>query len=175
MPNTPTAAPLYRKRFIPQELICLKDDRLLFENDELLLTEWETLHPKKNLASGLSAYFPKQGFKVSRFRDRNGQPMFWYCDIVRRDPHPDGGTVYTDLLIDVIVYPDGTVRVVDLDEAGSALSSGILPPELLSEALKKADSLLSLIYSGRFPVLTKLVEQAEEGILPEPDWHYPFR
>lgn len=169
-----TALPLYRKRFCPEEFICLKDDILLFENEELLLTKWEALHPKKTLSYGYSAYFPKQGFKISHFHSTVGKPMFWYCDIVRHDPHPDGGTVYTDLLIDVIVYPDGNVRVVDLDEAADALSDGLITEELLTDALRKADKLLSVIYSGHFPLLTKPVSDAEEGILPDSDWHYPL-
>ena len=43
--------------------------------------------------------------------------LFWYCDIV--DHTFDTATdtyIFTDLLVDVIVYPDGFVKVVDLDE-----------------------------------------------------------
>ena len=34
--------------------------------------------------------------------------------------------IVTDLLADVIVYPDGFVKVVDLDELGEALEKGLL-------------------------------------------------
>ena len=58
---------LYRRRIIPEECILLKDDRILFCDEDHIVTAWNTLHPKKDLHHGWSCYFLKGGFKGIRF------------------------------------------------------------------------------------------------------------
>ena len=57
---------LYRKRYIPNESILLKDDNILFADDKLIITSWKTLKPRKDISYGYSAYFIDKGFKVSK-------------------------------------------------------------------------------------------------------------
>lgn len=153
---------IYRKRLIPQECVCLKDDLCLYRDREIIVTSWNTLKPKKTLHHGLSCYFLERGYKVSKFYDQNGDLISWYCDIVDYDYDAETDTyVVTDLLADVIVYPDGQVRVVDLDELAQALDSGLLSEELLKKALRRLNRLLGLIYNGSFPSLQKCIEDQE--------------
>ena len=70
--------------------------------------------------------------------------------------------MFTDLLADVIVYPDGFVRVVDLDELADAFRDGLIDSDQLQTALRHLDKLLSLIYKGAFPRLQKYIEDFEE-------------
>ena len=72
---------LYRKRLIPEECVLLKDDRLLYRDEEIIVTAWNTLKPRKDLHHGLSCYYLQEGIKVSRFYDENGSLLYWYCDI----------------------------------------------------------------------------------------------
>ncbi len=160
---------IYRKRFCPKECIELKDDTVLFSNARMLITAWKTLRPKKDLASGVSLYLPEEGLKISRFLKADGTLLYWYCDIIRAEEHPDGGTVFADLLVDVVVYPDGKLQIWDLGEAGDVLDRGDIEPALLSEALRKTDALLRLIYRGKMPRLQKILTDAEAGIYPAPD------
>ena len=37
---------IYRKRIIPEECILLKDDIIVTQNEEILVTKWNTLNPK---------------------------------------------------------------------------------------------------------------------------------
>lgn len=37
---------IYRKRLIPEECILLKDDIIVEQNDDYILTKWKTLNPK---------------------------------------------------------------------------------------------------------------------------------
>ena len=69
----------------------------------------------------------------------------------------------TDLLVDVIVYPDGFVRVVDLDELADALRDKLITQEDLQLALRRLDKLLSLIYKGAFGRLQKYIETYEQA------------
>ena len=105
---------LYRRRIIPSECILLKDDILLHRDNETIITKWKTLHPKKTLSHGYSCYFPERGIKVSKFYDHEDQLISWYCDIIETSFSQEEEIdtyIFTDLLADVIVYPDGQVRI----------------------------------------------------------------
>ena len=64
----------------------------------------------------------------------------------------------TDLLADVIIYPDGFVKVVDLDELVAALEARSISLDTLKSCLRKLDKLLGIIYSGNFPSLKAYLE-----------------
>ena len=154
---------LYRKRIIPEECVFLKDDVILYRDKEVIITRWNTLHPKKTLHHGYSCYFLERGFKVSKFYDHDNRLISWYCDIISHTYDEAEDTyVFTDLLADVIVYPDGFVRVVDLDELADAFRDGLIDSDQLQTALRHLDKLLSLIYKGAFPRLQKYIEDFEE-------------
>ncbi len=153
---------LYRKRIIPEECILLKDDVILYADREILLTKWHTIRPKKTLHHGTSCYFLDRGYKVSKFYDHDGNLISWYCDIIEYTySKEENSYTFTDLLVDVIVYPDGSVRVVDLDELADAARDHLITEDQLQYALRKTDKLLSLIYKGAFGKLRKYVDDAE--------------
>lgn len=154
---------LYRKRIIPDECLLLENDTILYHDQEVIITKWNTIHPKKTLHHGYSCYFMERGYKVSKFYDHDGCLISWYCDIIDYTHDPVTDTyVFTDLLVDVIVYPDGFVRVVDLDELADAARDGLITPEQLQLALRRTDKLLSVIYKGAFGKLQKFIDDYEE-------------
>lgn len=153
---------LYRKRIIPEECILLKDDEVLYQDSEVIITKWNTIHPKKTLHHGYSCYFLERGFKVSKFYDHDGNLISWYCDIISYSyEEEDNAYTFTDLLVDVIVYPDGFVRVLDLDELADAARDGLISAEQMQLALRRTDKLLSVIYKGAFGKLQKYIEDQE--------------
>lgn len=150
---------LYRRRIIPEECILLKDDIILSCDEDHIVTSWHALHPKKDLHHGSSCYFLKEGFKVSKFCRENGDLLYWYCDIVDFDFHSsDNSLIVTDLLADVIVYPDGFVKIVDLDELVTALDTRSIGLDTLKSSLLRLDRLLTIIYSGNFDSLIKFIK-----------------
>lgn len=151
---------LYRKRLIPEECVLLKDDRLLYRDERIIVTAWNTLKPRKDLHHGRSCYYLQEGIKVSRFYDENGSLLYWYCDIVDYDYNAKTDTyVITDLLADVIIYPDGFVKVVDIDELATAKEAGLLTDALLKKALLTLNHLLQVIYDGEFEKLQEPLEK----------------
>lgn len=151
---------LFRKRIIPDECILLKNDEILKVDDEVVITKWKTLNPKTDFASGCSCYFLKQGFKVSKFYRHDGSLLYWYCDIVSCDFDPKANTlIVTDLLADVIIYPDGSMRIADLDEVADALDKGLISSEELSLCLRRLNNLLTLIYRDKFDRLQMYLNQ----------------
>lgn len=151
---------LYRKRIIPEECILLKDDRILSQNEQTIVTGWNSLKPKKDLHHGYSCYFLNKGCKISKFYREDNTLMYWYCDIVEYEYQSETNTyIVTDLLADVIIYPDGFVKVVDLDELADALTRKLISEETLKKALLSLNNLLEIIYSGNFNELQSPIEQ----------------
>lgn len=151
---------LYRKRLIPEECVLLKDDRLLYRGEDIIVTAWNTLKPRKDLHHGLSCYYLREGIKVSRFYDKNDSLLYWYCDIVDYDHDAKTDTyIITDLLADVIIYPDGFVKVVDIDELATAKEAGLLTDAMLKQALLTLSRLLDIIYAGGFEKLQEPLEK----------------
>lgn len=144
---------LYRKRLIPSECIELNDTIHLY-TDDIIVTSWNTIRPKKDLHHGQSCYYLKEGWKISRFFKEDGSLMYVYCDIVSYSPDPENNKlVVNDLLADVIIYPDGFVKVVDLDELAEAVSTGLLSADELNTCLINLNSLLTEIYASRLDLL----------------------
>ncbi len=150
---------LYRRRIIPEECILLKDDIILSCDDKHIVTSWNSLRPKKDLHHGCSCYFLKEGFKVSKFCRKDDSLLYWYCDIVDYDyQSAQNSLIVTDLLADVIIYPDGFVKVVDLDELVTALDSHAICLDTLKTCLMRLDKLLQIIYSGGFDKLKSYID-----------------
>lgn len=155
---------LYRKRYIPAEMIPLKDDIIIAHTDNLIITKWVTLHPRKDIARGISAYFMDDGYKVSKIYDSNNQIVYWYCDIIQTIKNTEKNTViFEDLLIDVILYEDGTVHICDLDELADALELNLISKKDALYAVRKLDSLLHIIYQDNFHELKDIINQAERS------------
>ena len=153
---------LFRKRIIPMECVALTNDEILFMDNERIVTKWNTLKPKKDLHHGLSCYYLNEGCKVSKFMKEDGTLLYWYCDIVTHTYDEAENTyVFTDLLADVVIFPDNSVRVIDLDEVGTALSEDLITKEQSITLLNSLSNLLNIIYEGKFPDLQSYLESFE--------------
>ena len=150
---------LFRKRIIPSECILLKDDEIIYHDANVLITKWKTLTPKTEFNHGASAYIFEKGIKVSKFYREDGSLLYWYCDIV--DYHMDheaGELTVTDLLADVIIYPSGRIKVMDLDELADALEQGLITQEQTAMCMRRLDALLSLIDRDKFDTICEYLD-----------------
>jgi len=143
---------ILRKRFIPFETVDISGDELLYRDDDVIITKWKVIKPRTDIDRGVSFAFLKEGYKISRFHDPQGNFVYWYCDIidVEYDKEQD---IYTlvDLLVDIKIFPDGEIRILDIEEIAQALEEGIITVKQASSALIKLDNLLKILYSGAFP------------------------
>ncbi len=147
---------MFRKRFVPDEIKSLEKDEILYLNNDIIVTKWDTFKPKKEFTNGISCTFMNEGFKISKFLDAKGNLVYYYCDIIRSDYYPqENKWIFTDLLADVKIYPDGKTEVVDLGEVSEAFEKGIVDENTVMELLKKLDKLLNIIYSGQWRKLTQ--------------------
>ena len=150
---------IYRKRMIPDECILLKDDVILEVTDDIIVTSWKTLKPRRDFHHGYSCYYLKLGYKISKFYREDNTLLYWYCDIVNYDyKKEDNSLIVTDLLADVVIYPDGYIKVLDIDELAIALEKKLCSPEIVTQALRKLDGLLNIIYDDKFETLSAKIE-----------------
>ncbi len=151
---------LYRKRYIPAECIPLTDDIIVEQNEDYILTTWHTINPKTSFDHGSSCYLLKEGLKISKFYRPDGSLLFWYCDIVEYDFNAaENCLTITDLLADVIIYPDGYMKVLDLDELAEALESNLITQEQITASLRRLNNLLSTIYRDKFDRLQAILNE----------------
>ena len=154
---------LYRRRIIPDECIQLKDDVILECNEDRIVTSWKAIRPKKDLHHGYSCYFLKEGFKLSKFYRADGSLLYWYCDIVDYEYNSETNSyTSTDLLTDVVLYPDGQIRVLDLDELAEASVKDLITKEQLHSALARTDKLLNVMYKNEFRKYTDLIDKYDK-------------
>ena len=146
---------LYRKRYIPLEVKSLNDDEILLADDNIIVTKWNTFKPKKDFSNGISCTFINEGYKISKFMKDSGELVYYYCDIIHSDYQREQNIwIFTDLLADVKIYPDGLVEVVDLGELSQAYHNKLISADIVMEALEKLDKLLSVVYSGKWREIT---------------------
>ena len=149
---------LYRKRIIPEEMILLKDDVILHQDASTIITKWNSLKPRKDFSNGISAYFMDEGFKVSKIFDKHHKLVYWYCDIIETEYNSEQHTyIFTDL----VIYPDGELRVLDLDEIGDALEQKLISKDLSVKALRLCNQLLEKIYAGNFKKYQNIINKYE--------------
>lgn len=142
---------IYRKRIIPAECILLKDDIILAQDEETLITKWNTLNPKTAFSHGCSCFYLAEGIKVSKIYRSDNSLLYWYCDIVEYSyDEGDSAMTFTDLLADVIIYPDGHFKVVDLDELAEAMEKNLITEKQMISCLRSLNHLLSLVYRDKF-------------------------
>lgn len=150
---------IYRKRIIPEECILLKGDEIVSQAEDKIITKWQTIHPRNDFDHGCSCYFLEHGFKVSKFYRQDGTLLYWYCDIVDYDfDETKTKLVVTDLLADVIIYPDGKLKVLDLDELAEAFEKGLITDKQMSLSLRRLNDLLSFIYRDKFDRLQSCLD-----------------
>ncbi len=145
---------LYRKRFIPMETVLLKDDSIVFQDENVIVTKWHTIKPREDFEKGISCYFLRDGYKISRFINKNDKIIYLYCDIIETE-QVENTYIFVDLLADVIIYEDGLIKVVDIAEIAQALKEKLLSVELAQKALYRLDNLLSIVYNGTWKQKTE--------------------
>jgi predicted RNA-binding protein associated with RNAse of E/G family len=150
---------LYRKRYIPNEVVLLKDDVPLYMDKDVIITKWGILKPRKDFNNGYSCYFLNKNIKVSKFF-LNDKFIYTYCDIIET-VYDKGENAYwfNDLLADVIIYENGLVKVMDLGEITDALEMGLINLSQVKTALNALDGLLRVIYGGNLGNLTKMLDE----------------
>ena len=147
---------MFRKRFIPNEIIDISSDEVIKREDSLIVTKWLPIHPRNDIASGMSYVYFKDGFKISKFYDSNGKFLYYYCDIIDYSyDEKDDAYTFIDLLVDIKYYNDGHIEFMDFDELQQAYDEGLIDSRLLLKAINTVNRLAQKIYDGELEKLTQ--------------------
>lgn len=87
---------------------------------------------------------------ITAMLDEKEQVLLWYIDMIAGQGVKDGVPWFDDLYLDLVVYPDGTTVVDDLDE--------------LEEALEQKE-----ITDGQFHLAVETAKRLQEGLLSNMD------
>jgi protein associated with RNAse G/E len=96
-------------------------------------------------------YWKNRCYNVFRFHEPEGQLRNFYCN-VNLPPILTGGVLsYVDLDIDVLVQPDLSYQVVDLDEFADNAARHRYPPEIIKTAHDSLNQIILLVERRGFP------------------------
>lgn len=92
---------------------------------------------------------PKEDYYcITAMLNEREEVLVWYIDMIAGQGVEDGVPWFDDLYLDLVVYPDGTIKVDDLDE--------------LEEALEKKE-----ITDGQFHLAVETAKRLQEGLLSD--------
>ena len=129
-------------------------DDVLFHNDTMLVTKWDAIKPRADFTRGYSVCFFREGWKVSWHIRADGTLLRHYIDIGDMLYDEAANTfTFIDLLLDVIILPDGAIQVLDVGELPEALDMGLIDLDMMKRALTRLDTLLAVLYAGHFQEL----------------------
>ena len=90
---------------------------------------------------------------ITAMMDEKNEILLWYIDmIVKQGVEEDGVPYFEDLYLDLVVYPNGTIIVDDMDELEEALTINDISQEQFELAICTSEKLKSGLLSdiGKF-------------------------
>lgn len=143
---------MFRKRFVPNEIVDISSDEVLEKSPNMIVTRWKPINPREDIGGGISYIFLQRGYKISKIFDTQGKFIYWYCDVIEYSYNEEKEEyTFIDLLADVKVYPDGKVEVLDYDELTNAFRQGMITGAQMLDAMKSINMLMEMIQNHYFP------------------------
>jgi protein associated with RNAse G/E len=96
-------------------------------------------------------YWSNRWYNIFRFLEHDGTTKLYYCNVNMPPDLSCGVLSYVDLDIDILVQPDFSYQVLDLDEFATNAARYGYPEELRQRAHQAVDELISLIDTRQFP------------------------
>jgi uncharacterized protein len=96
-------------------------------------------------------YWLDRWYCIFRFLDEAGCTTLYYCNINSPPVFTGDALRYVDLDIDIVVHPDFSYEVLDLDEFESNAELFDYPEDLKQGARTAADELIGMIKRREFP------------------------
>lgn len=96
-------------------------------------------------------FWPARWYNIFRFHEPDGQLKAWYCNVAMPAVFDREVIDFIDLDIDVVVWPDMSYDVVDLDDFERNSQKYGYPVEIRSAAQSALADLLTMIGLGGLP------------------------
>lgn len=92
----------------------------------------------------LTYYFVRKGFTISKVFGKSGEFLYYYCDVMQMRQVGRLRYVMVDLLLDLIIYPDGNYHLIDIDEFADAVEKRKIKRKQEVYALRTLDTMIRL-------------------------------
>ena len=96
-------------------------------------------------------YWLNRWYNIFRFMKSDNTTRLYYCNVNMPPSLKDNVLTYIDLDIDILVQPDFSYQVLDLDEFEENARSYGYSEEVKSQAQAAVNELVSMIESRQFP------------------------
>ncbi len=96
-------------------------------------------------------YFKDKWFNIFRFHEPNGELRNYYCNINQPPKFENNTLNFVDLDIDVLVWADFNVEILDLEEFEQNREKFGYSTELISKTLETLDEVLEIVRLKQFP------------------------
>lgn len=132
---------------------------LLEETEEFYLFvgefDSEVVHPKLGVIRrgtvSYEYYWKNEWYNVFRFHEPDGELRNFYCNINRPPRFENGVLDYIDLEIDILVWRDFSLEILDLDEYEENAQKFNFPDEVKFKVEESLNTLLEMIKEKQFP------------------------
>jgi protein associated with RNAse G/E len=98
-------------------------------------------------------YWLNHWYNVFRFMSGDNRTRLYYCNINMPPSLKDNVLTYVDLDIDILVQPDFSYQVLDLDEFEANAGRYGYSDEVKSQAQTAVNDLISMIVAHQFPFI----------------------
>ncbi|PYS32644.1 MAG: hypothetical protein DMF75_11455 [Acidobacteria bacterium] len=119
--------------------------------------EYEVQHdllgPIESGTRTIEYYWLDRWYNIFRFMNQNNATRLYYCNVNMPPSLRDNMLTYIDLDIDVLVQPDFSYQVLDLDEFEENANRYGYSEEVKSKARAAVDELVSMIVAHQFPFI----------------------
>lgn len=79
---------------------------------------------------------------ITAMLNKENHILLWYIDMIANQGiDPDGIPYFDDLYLDLVVYPNGTIKVDDMDELEEALAVNDITQEQFNLAIRTSNKL----------------------------------
>lgn len=117
--------------------------------------EKEVNHPKLGVIRrgtiSYEFYWLNRGYNVFRFHEPKGDLRNFYCNLNLPPKFENGVLDYIDLDVDVLVWKDFSIEILDLDEFETNAKIFDYPKKVRDDVNKNLEEVLSLIELKTFP------------------------
>lgn len=128
-------------------------------NRELLVFvgefESEVRHPQLGVIRpgtiSYEYYWMDRWYNVFRFHEPDGEFRNFYCNLNMPPAFENGVLDYVDLDIDVLVWPDHRIEILDVDDYERNAATYGYPDEIRTKVKESLDEVLKLIEKRDFP------------------------
>lgn len=96
-------------------------------------------------------YWLDRWYNIFRFHEPDGELRNFYCNVNFPPKFENGVLDYLDLDIDVLVWKDFAMSVLDLDEFAENAEKYHYPPEVREKAFESLAELKQMIGNRKFP------------------------